>query len=95
MVEMTENCRIRNWAPNEGKLAERGDAFTKRMISRKQLFLFLVLFTMYLFGNVMFHRFGNAEDLHVSTKCSVELTDENFKSVIESKSGCSKLGIHV
>lgn len=43
----------------------------------------------------MFHRFGNAEDLHVSTKCSVELTDENFKSVIESKSGCSKLGIHV
>ena len=43
----------------------------------------------------MLHRFGNAEDLHVSTKCSVELTDENFKSVIESNSGCSKSRIYV
>ena len=50
-----------------------------------KLSLFLLLLcNMYLLWKWLTSSFAQNTDLVVSEKCSVKLTDENFKSVIES-----------
>ena len=36
-----------------------------------------------------------AEDLEISEKCSVALTDANFKNIIESNGECADVGCYV